>query len=287
MKRLIVNADDLGADEARNAGIFEAIHAGVVMSTSILPNGPALEDSLHRIRSLAGRDVSWGVHLNLSEGKPLSSGLRLLTGSNGSFLGKPSAQELLMRRGDLELEEEIARELAAQINVLQDAGVRIDHLDGHQHVHVFPAVMKLAVEGAKTHNIPWMRIPEEPFSGSQVDLLPPPLIEEARLFSSHAGAARAFLKGTGIRTTDHFRGLYLKGRVSLDALQELLKSLPQGLTEVMVHPGRVSAYALDGPFSNFSTTDREQELQVLLDKSFKLALLRAHVTLTSFPQVQS
>jgi predicted glycoside hydrolase/deacetylase ChbG (UPF0249 family) len=28
MKQLIVNADDLGADEARNRGIFEAIEAG-------------------------------------------------------------------------------------------------------------------------------------------------------------------------------------------------------------------------------------------------------------------
>jgi D-alanine-D-alanine ligase-like ATP-grasp enzyme len=40
MRRLIVNADDLGADEARNEGIFEAIRAGVVTSASILPNGP-------------------------------------------------------------------------------------------------------------------------------------------------------------------------------------------------------------------------------------------------------
>ena len=52
MKRLIVNADDLGADEARNRGIFEAIDAGVVTSVSLLANGPSFEDAARRIRNL-------------------------------------------------------------------------------------------------------------------------------------------------------------------------------------------------------------------------------------------
>jgi hypothetical protein len=46
-----------------------------------------------------------------------------------------------------------------------------------------------------------------------------------------AKAARAQLEGTGIRTTDHFRGLYLKGRLSLSSLTESLENLPEGLTE--------------------------------------------------------
>jgi len=90
MKQLIVNADDLGADEARNAGIFEAIEAGVVTSASILPNGPALEDALRRIRSSC-RPISLGVHINLSEGRPLSGPLPLLTGGDEHFLGKARA----------------------------------------------------------------------------------------------------------------------------------------------------------------------------------------------------
>ncbi|MBP1712988.1 MAG: YdjC-like protein, partial [Deltaproteobacteria bacterium] len=30
MKKLIINADDLGAEEGRNSGIFEAVRAGAV-----------------------------------------------------------------------------------------------------------------------------------------------------------------------------------------------------------------------------------------------------------------
>ena len=64
MKRLIVNADDLGADEGRNEGIFEAMRAGVVTSASILPNGPALGHALDGIRSGGFERISFGGHLN-------------------------------------------------------------------------------------------------------------------------------------------------------------------------------------------------------------------------------
>ena len=88
MKRLIVNADDLGAGESRNAGIFEAIEAGSVTSVSILPNGPALEDALRGIRALRLKNVSFGVHFNISEGKPIASASRCILGPDGCFRGK-------------------------------------------------------------------------------------------------------------------------------------------------------------------------------------------------------
>ncbi|MCX5834362.1 MAG: ChbG/HpnK family deacetylase [Deltaproteobacteria bacterium] len=93
MKRsLVINADDLGADEARNEGIFEAIDAGVVTSASLLANGPALEDALARMRALKNRKVSFGFHLNLSQGTPVSEGHRLLVGSDGNLAGNFAIQ---------------------------------------------------------------------------------------------------------------------------------------------------------------------------------------------------
>jgi predicted glycoside hydrolase/deacetylase ChbG (UPF0249 family) len=284
MKRLIVNADDLAADEARNAGIFEAIQQGRVTSVSLLPNGPAIEDALHRIRSLGRRTVSVGVHLNLSEGKPVSPDLRLLTGPDGFFLGKTLTHKLLMRSGDQALQKEIRREMSAQVQVLLDCGMQLHHLDGHQHVHLFPAAIAAAVRIAQEHKIPWMRIPEESPSRHPTDSLPEGLMEEARRFSEIARAARQHLKGTGISTPDYFRGLFLKGRLSSAAVTDLLQTLPEGLTEWMVHPGRVPMVPASGPFSGFSTPAREQELETLLHADFGLALSDAGVTLTPFPE---
>ena len=287
MKRLIVNADDLGADEARNAGIFDAIQAGSVTSGSILPNGPALEDAIRKIRSLNFKNVSFGIHLNLSEGRPLSSGLRHITGPDGSFLGKAASQRLLIHRGDSKLQEEIRKELAAQIQLLQDGGVPIDHMDGHQHIHVFPAVVMLAAEAARTFGIPWMRIPEELPDDFSAGWSSAPVKDEAWFFSGHAQAARPLFAEMGISATDHFRGLHLKGRLPASLWTEFLEAIPQGLTELMVHPGRAPGHAASGPFSGFSTPDREKELEALVDGRFCAALLATGVELTPFPGVRN
>jgi chitin disaccharide deacetylase len=284
MKRLIINADDLGADESRNDGIFEAIAADAVTSISILPNGPALANALGIIRSLNLDRVSPGIHVNLSEGRPLSSGLKFLIGSDGCFLGKKGAQRLLMRSGDSNLEEEISRELKAQIAALQNAGLRINHLDGHQHVHVFPAVVRLATEVAKAHAIPWIRIPAELENECQTGSLPSAVLEEAHFFNGHAEAARSLLPASGLFSTDHFRGLYLKGRLPASNWMEFLETIPPGLTEFMVHPGHAAANSASGPFSGFSTSDREMELKALTDENFRKALVKTGVVLTPFPE---
>ena len=114
MKRLIINADDLGADEARNAGIFEAIQAGAVTSASILPNGPGLLDALNRIHSGSFKNITWGVHLNLSEGKPISTGNSLLLEPDGTFRGKVFSQHLLMRQGDRDCSRDRCSDLSSQ-----------------------------------------------------------------------------------------------------------------------------------------------------------------------------
>jgi len=281
MRRLIVNADDLGADEARNEGIFEAIRAGGVTSASILPNGPALRHALEGIRSGRCEGVSLAVHLNLSEGRPLAANLARLVGPDGNFLGKAAAHRQLMTAGDVVLEADIAREAALQIGRLLDAGIAVSHIDGHQHVHVFPAALGAVTETAKAFGIARMRIPDEAVPPDE-DALEENLREEARRFASLGREARLRLAAAGIASSDHFLGLALKGRLDLEQLVELAGTLPEGTTELMVHPGRVPAR---DAFSAFSSADRERELEALLHPRFRLALQAAGVVLVSFREI--
>ncbi len=283
MRKLIINADDLGADEGRNEGIFEAIGAGMVTSASILPNGPALGHALERIRAGGFEKVSFGLHLNLTEGRPLAGGLSRLTGPDGNFLGKAHAHRLLMKTGDEALESEIEGEVALQIERLLDAAIGITHIDGHQHVHVFPSALRAVAQAARRCGIRRMRIPDETVPPRD-ETVPADLLQEARAFSALAKAARGFLDGSGIAAPAHFRGLTLKGRLSVGTLVDAIGQLPDGLTELMVHPGRVPAGAR---FSAFSSTDRERELEALLDPRFRLAIDRAGVVLVSFREVSS
>jgi chitin disaccharide deacetylase len=281
VRRLIINADDLGVDKGRNDGIFEALHAGVVTSASILPNGPALDHALAGIRSGGFDKVSFGVHLNLTEGRPLAEGLSCLTDSDGNFLGKAAAHRLLMKTGDVPLQNDIAREITLQIERLLDAAIGITHIDGHQHVHVFPAVLGTTATIARRHGIQRMRIPDETMPSGDATV-PPDLLVEARCFSALGKAARGYLDGSGIMAPDHFRGLLLKGRLTVQTLVAVIYQLPDGLTELMTHPGRVPTEA---PFSPFSSSYREWELEALLAPGFQLALHHAGVLLVSFREV--
>jgi chitin disaccharide deacetylase len=284
MKKLIINADDLGADESRNAGIMEGICAGVIKSVSLLANGCSLQDVLRNMEAGKFKGVSIGIHLNLSEGKPVSKDPPMLTGNGGSFLGKRAAQELYLQEGNSELEKEISREVEAQIVSLRQAGIPISHMDGHQHIHVFPAVRRAAFAAAEKYGIPWVRIPHEPYPLADRERIPQGLQSEAKFFSELGERAFSLLSGSCIRTSDHFCGLYLKGCLSSGLLERYLPNLPEGVTELMVHPGRVPAEKTEGAFTNFSTIDREKELDALLSISFAEAVGRCGVRLISFPE---
>jgi predicted glycoside hydrolase/deacetylase ChbG (UPF0249 family) len=134
--RLIVHADDFGETVEITSGICQAIEAGAVTSTSIMANMPGSEDALRRAAALSGR-ASFGVHLNLCEGRALT-GARSLTDTHGFFHRKRAlfARAVAGQLAPPELEAEIT----AQIGRIHDAGVRISHVDGHKHLHQLPLV---------------------------------------------------------------------------------------------------------------------------------------------------
>ena len=66
-------------------------------------------------------------------------------------------------------------------------------------------------------------------------------------------------------------------------LEEMLKRLPHGLTELMVHPGRVETGGRETPFLGFSSQERERELETLLNPEFRGMLKKYEVILTGFP----
>jgi predicted glycoside hydrolase/deacetylase ChbG (UPF0249 family) len=109
-------------------------------------------------------------------------------------------------------------------------------------------------------------------------------MSEAMFFNDLAGQARSLLFEARIHTTDYFFGLYGKGRLSPPLLERYLEKLPGGLSELMVHPGRLQKHRIENPFSAFSTVDRVRELEALLAPSFREALQRTGVNLIPYPE---
>jgi predicted glycoside hydrolase/deacetylase ChbG (UPF0249 family) len=137
LRTVVINADDLGLDDAANAGIARAVEAGHVGAASLLVTTPRAREGLARARGWAGQ-VGIGLHLDLVEGRALSGPIRGLTRADGRFLGlRRALASAALGRIDVDA---VAREVAAQRAAIEGAGIALDHLNGHRHAHVLPGV---------------------------------------------------------------------------------------------------------------------------------------------------
>jgi len=152
MKRLIVNADDFGLTAGVNQAIMEAHQDGLISSTSLLANGEAFVNALAASRQAPRLGV--GIHLNLTEGKPVApaSSVPSLTNGCGFFARKPAGLWRAMLLGRVSVVE-IERELRAQIEKVLAAHMAPTHLDSHKHVHALPELGKMSLKLARQYGI--------------------------------------------------------------------------------------------------------------------------------------
>jgi hopanoid biosynthesis associated protein HpnK len=230
---LIVNADDFGLGPGINAGIARAVTEGILTSVSLMANGVACAEAI--ALASAWPRISIGVHLALVGGRPVSppETVPSLVDRNGSF--SSGYRELLGRfaRGSIRLDE-VYREWLAQARLLQEQGVRLTHLDSHQHLHVLPGLLGVALRVAAETGIGAMRAPVEQSGGRAV---------EGMLFRLLARRARERIRSAGLWCPDHFLGFATSGRLTTAVLARHLDRVAPGMTELMTHPGLEDAEA--------------------------------------------
>ena len=274
MKNLIVNADDLGWTDGVNRGIVEAFHHGIVTSTSLLANGAAFAGGVEAARLAPGLGV--GVHLNLSDGPPVAERetITSLLNDDGEFAGGP--EKLLLRRARRGLRlAEVESEWDAQIQKVRDAGIAPTHLDGHKHVHMLPGLFEIALKLAKRHDIGAIRVSLEASSlraalssGSKQHAgVVMKQGVQARGLKLLARDAREQAEHAGISTADYFCGIAQTGELTRDGVAQFVKSLPDGTTELMCHPGYADA-ALQKTRTRLQDS-RQTELRILTDTAIR------------------
>lgn len=234
-RRLIVHADDLGISRSVNEGIALAHSEGVVTSASIMAAGDAFEHAIEVCRAHPGLDV--GVHLTLVGEKPMlpPEEIPSLCRPDGRFL--PDSLSFMGRylAGRINVRE-VLRELDAQIRRVHAAGIRISHLDSHQHMHVLPRIFDLTVRLAQQHQIDCIRIPwERPRAAVVASCGSPVRVAQMWVLNQYCRIAMRRLEG--LRRPDHFAGFLFGGKLERKNLRLLLSNLPRtGITEIMCHP---------------------------------------------------
>ncbi|NOS66897.1 MAG: ChbG/HpnK family deacetylase [Candidatus Peribacteraceae bacterium] len=275
MRRLIINADDLGANSARTHGIFQCFEFGIVTSATLLCNG---SDAAQAAKHGREKKLPTGLHLNLTDGPPISDAQdveTLLSSTAGEFR-EQGLQRRALDEGQIDAVH-LEREIRAQIEWFLDHHGQPTHLDSHHSFHTHPFIVPLLIPILQRYGIRFVRIQE--------DLLPPFgfQIPEERVAvlqkkSAEAASARGFFASEGIGSTDHFRGLALAGNASAKNLRHIVTRLPEGTTELMVHPGSMTP--IGTPFD--LDPQRQTELQMLTNPDVPVLLKERKIELISY-----
>jgi predicted glycoside hydrolase/deacetylase ChbG (UPF0249 family) len=274
---LIVNADDFGLSARINEGILLAHRAGIVTATSLMAVGQAFEHAVQCCRAVPALDV--GVHLTLVAERPLLPCRSSLAGDDGRFPAGAGAflQHWLtgrIRRTDVQAE------WSAQIERVLDHGIRVTHLDSHQHVHILPGLADLSLQLAARYNIPFVRVPVEDLWGDRW----PSLHGINRMFGATVLRASWLLaRLAGAKTSKYrplrFLGFQDGGRLDNLRLRRLLHALRPGRAyELMCHPGLTP----EEPDVKLWQYGHEKELQALTNPAIRSEIAARGIQLCNF-----
>jgi len=267
LRRLIVNADDLGLHPGINAGIFHSHRNGIVTSASICAGGAALDDAVAGVKA-SGLEV--GVHLTLSGEAPVSPPSALPTlAPAGRLPAYFTALFWGLTTGRIRTSE-VERELAAQISRVADSGLTAAHLDSHQHVHLHPALLPIVVRLARRFGVGALR------AGRRVV---PLLGLRPAALALFAWRAARHARREGLRSPDAMLGVAESGRLREDRLLRAIDRLPAGTSELICHPGTDGAAIGSAYAWGFAWDD---EARALTGAAAREALARRAVQLVSY-----
>lgn len=279
MKQLIVNADDFGLHPLINAGIIKGHQEGFITSTSLMPSAPCWQEAVRLAKENPRLGI--GVHLTLVGGVPSvlpKEQVSRLLDDDGLFLPDYVAFAKRYYSGAVK-KAELEAELRAQLERALSCGVNITHIDSHQHTHVLPGINSLVLKLSNEYNIIRVRIPKEGYlftGGFQTGV--GRLIGRSGLsFCADMAALRA--DSLGLRHPQHFYGMLAGGHLNAQLIANILRQLPEGVSEIMTHPGLDSA-ALGKAFS-WQYHWRE-ELDAYLDAGNKALLKELGIEPVSF-----
>lgn len=245
----IIHADDCGL----SAGITDAILAcfdhGWLRRTSVVVNGEGWRHAVAELRRRPNLPVS--LHLNLFEGRPLSSAseLDLLVNERGQFhrgfaalclRGLPGARTARLRR---QIRLELRRQIERFLDALGDRGPLL--VDGHIHFHVLPVFFDELLALTAEYPITGIRLPRERFCWPAVRNVP----QVSMLNLTKCAVLRVLcrrgdwaLRARGLATTDAFVGVIGTGAMTLEYVNAALNHLDaigvSGTVEILFHPGR-------------------------------------------------
>lgn len=259
------HADDYGVTVQQSERILECFRNGALNSISILPNTPALKDSLKVLDEADpdGNRIRRVLHLNFVEGRPLAGAeqVPLLVDETGyfdkSFIRFFQWNYLKRGRKRQELARQLKLEITAQLRaVTVENNYRITAIDSHQHYHMIPIIFDSLMEVLSDKefarlDIQYIRIPVDPVAPLWKDMhmfmgVPKINLVKWCILKMNASRNKKILESRGIKSPVFF-GIFYTCEMKREMVETLLPAY-EGYAdskdeelELMFHPGSLTA----------------------------------------------
>jgi predicted glycoside hydrolase/deacetylase ChbG (UPF0249 family) len=236
MALLIVNADDYGLTDGVSTAILRAHRDGIVTSTSVLAIAPAFDRTSGWLTDAP--DLGTGAHLALvGEDPPVLSAREIPTLVDGRGRLAMSWRTFLPRAASRRIDPgDVRRELDAQLDRIEGAGISIDHLDTHQNLHLWPSVRDAVLDAGEARGVRAIRVTrsaQRMVVGTVVQRL------SARLVNACDGRGWVYPAAS--------TGLDEAGQLDESAMVDALRTLARSgapTAELATHPGEHGDAAL-------------------------------------------
>lgn len=272
MKKLIVTADDFGISKEVNEAVETAHKNGILTTTSLMVAEPFADDAVNRAKLLPKLGV--GLHLALSRAHPASNPENIpdLVAKDGLFRAN------LVVSGFRffflpHVREQLETEIRAQFEAFQQTGLRLDHVNTHNHLHLHPTVLSLILKIGKSYGMKSVRFPYDAHSASWGALFLKPWL----------ALMKARLNRHGVRHNDVLLGLDETGHLDSKTLISRVESLSDGIAELMCHPATGKWEAMDPMARDFR---HDLELAALVDPASIKAICDNGVQLIAYKDIE-
>jgi hopanoid biosynthesis associated protein HpnK len=236
-RRLIVNADDFGRSKPINEAIVRAHREGILTTASLMVNEPACVEAVAVAKENPRLGV--GLHLTLLCGHAASPSEKIpgLVNERNEFTNA-SVSAGIKYFFCRELRAQLEIEVATQFERFHATGLKLDHVNGHLHMHLHPVVFDILMRRASEWGISHFRLTRDPF------WLNARLAKGTWFYrTSHAiiyrllsARSRRALVQRGIKFTPRVFGLLQNARVDEAYMKKLVPLLLPGDSELYSHP---------------------------------------------------
>jgi predicted glycoside hydrolase/deacetylase ChbG (UPF0249 family) len=198
-------------------------------------NMPAAASAVALLAEAPGLGV--GVHLNASQGPPLSRDGQALAGEDG-MMNRTATGVILACVRRPSLIDAIEAEFDAQVRWALDHGIRPTHLDSHRHTHAFTPIFSRVAQLARRYDIPFVRRHREVLPDGPLGPWPPAPKKQRRIarLLNVFGRINAMFQ-PGLLCTHGTWGVRHTGLIDREFLFRAAAAVGPGVTEIMTHPG--------------------------------------------------